>query len=73
MPFLLIVEVCTELSCQQKEVCHILPDLLATQVCQVKSCHFQAIQVFYKRWVVERLNVWYFLSNMEGRLTMEGE
>lgn len=26
-----------------------------------------------KRWVVDRLNVWYFLSNMEGRLTMEGE
>lgn len=32
-----------------------------------------AAAVSQKRWVVERLNVWYFLSNMEGRFTMEGE
>lgn len=25
------------------------------------------------RWVVDLLNVWYFLSNMEGRWVMEGE
>lgn len=25
------------------------------------------------RWVEDRLNVWYFLSNMDGRLTIDGE
>lgn len=26
-----------------------------------------------RRWVLERLKVWYFRSNMEGRFTMDGE